>query len=372
MTAVMCVALGWSVSPRLSLDWGKIVEEWSRREGLGLEKSRELAVVWPGEPMDVIRYCLFRGLSANDYSYREGSGVVPDGFRRHIIVISTLQRSPAPEVLRFVKSLSHPIILLLSDEKLRHATSRYGRKVTIFRNYFRPGWSLQRVLTIPLLPLHMAFVTARGNVRGVERTFDWVFVGQEKNDRAKMAKIFESPQSFLQLTSRFNDVTGGMRPEALADLYAQSTFVLCPHGNVNPDTFRIMEALYCGSIPVVVTFQGIDYYRLIFGNHPFVIANSWEEARALCEKLRGSPTALSQRQTIVEEWFAMFMENLVGDLETVARGGSTRHLRSEQFGAQRLQRWKPRLIWGFWNTFAFKPFVTQIRRNVDGWKSGRG
>lgn len=336
-----------------------------------MTSSETVAIGWPEKPNPSILRCLFEGLSTIHYRLGDPASETGEGADRHVIVVSSLARRPAPETLRLIKTLTRPVILLLSDEKLRHRAFLYGRKATVVRNYYRPGWSLQRTFAIPLLPLDIAFVTARRETDQRGETFDWVFVGQKKNHRTKMVEIFESPRALLQLTAHFNDVSGGMKPEALAELYTQSTFVLCPHGNINPDTFRIMEALYCGAIPVVLTFKGIDYYRFIFGPHPFVLAQSWEEAREVCQKLLDSPEDLAEKKARVDEWFDAYRKNLIRDVETIIAGSKPRDLLSGQFAVQQSQRWNLRLIWVFWTVFVGAPFLTRLRRGVDNLRLGR-
>ena len=43
--------------------------------------------------------------------------------------------------------------------------------------------------------------------------------------------------------------------------YLKTHFSLCPFGFLNPDSFRILETLENGCIPVVKKFVFIDYYK---------------------------------------------------------------------------------------------------------------
>lgn len=65
------------------------------------------------------------------------------------------------------------------------------------------------------------------------------------------------------------------------------------------DSFRINEALECGSIPVsILDHDGTDYFQNIYGNHPFIIGRDWEDSLnkfLLCDKE-------SLRNECVEWW----------------------------------------------------------------------
>ena len=66
----------------------------------------------------------------------------------------------------------------------------------------------------------------------------------------------------------------------ICKIYSNTKFAPCPFGYVNPDTFRIMESLESGCIPIVLKFRSLDYYQNIFGDHPFILVNDWTEAKS--------------------------------------------------------------------------------------------
>lgn len=112
---------------------------------------------------------------------------------------------------------------------------------------------------------------------------------------------------------------------------------------MNPDTFRVMEALESGSIPVVTTFYGVDYFRYTYGDHPFVVAQSWDQAARECGRLLREPVELESKLNEVSEWYAHFVSELQHDVEKLVRGQDRKNLISRQFGYQRRARLNIRL-----------------------------
>jgi hypothetical protein len=199
--------------------------------------------------------------------------------------------------------------------------------------------------------MHAEFSKAWMAAPKPERDFAWSFVGQRKGARQGMVRTLSSDLSFLKLTERFNDTVDGLPPAELAEVYSRSHFVLCPGGNLNPDTFRIMEALYCHAIPVVKRFFGVDSCRLVYGKHPFVVARSWRSARKKMEKMLANPADLARKSGEVQKWFENFIESFNRDLPKILTGTSRRFLESGQFRIQRRARFNPYLFATFFFVF---------------------
>lgn len=54
-------------------------------------------------------------------------------------VVHGLHRMPPAERLKEISESGTSLLLLLSDEKLRHRSSLYGSRVRIVREYYKPG-----------------------------------------------------------------------------------------------------------------------------------------------------------------------------------------------------------------------------------------
>lgn len=225
---------------------------------------------------------------------------------------------------------------VLSDEQLKHRFWRYRKAHLVLRNYFNPAWTRETVFTLPL-GYHGDFPLQRVREATPKlRTYAWSFVGQIKQERQEMISIFETVgPSFSFQSAEFNDSRGLSGPEVFT-IYSESHFVLCPFGNVSPDSFRVMEALQAGAIPVTIRFLGTDHNRLVFGDHPFIVATDWDNALLVVQAFLEDPRALRAKQLEVQKWYDRFMQNLTNDLGAILNGSSRDELESEQFIYQRL------------------------------------
>ena len=284
---------------------------------------------------------------------------------RGVAVVHGLQSKPTATEIRRVRDQKPSLLLLLSDEKIRHRLRSYGPIPRVLREYYKPGWLARKQWSIPLFPASFAFTV--GEVGRESRSIDFTFVGQKKADREDMVAFFSlEERTHLHLTKNFNDQVNGYPPEKLAQIYSDSVFVLCPFGNLNPDTFRVMEALYRGAIPVSIKMGRIDYFEFIYGRgHPFIIGETWKHALGQCRALIDDPSALANYQTGAQAWFSEFLQNLSHDLEKMLSQEDEGPLLSPQWDIQRKSRLKIRVLWEFGRRFWFKPGFRKVMRRVD-------
>ena len=109
-------------------------------------------------------------------------------------------------------------------------------------------------------------------------------------------------------------------------------FAPCPFGYINPDTFRIMEVLEGGCVPIVQKMLFIDYYKYIFGDHPFIVVKNWKEINKI---IIITPQILiaSKKQKEVFDWYKNFKIELSKDTENILLNNSD-NLDSKQFSYQ--------------------------------------
>ena len=65
----------------------------------------------------------------------------------------------------------------------------------------------------------------------------------------------------------------------MSEVLASTEFIPCPNGFFHPETYRLYEALECGSIPIVE--NAYKYYERLFPNNPFIKIDKWEEAKPI-------------------------------------------------------------------------------------------
>ena len=246
--------------------------------------------------------------------------------------------SPAlpAQVAEVIGAAMRPILLHLSNEKLQHEHGYYSQARWVFRSYFDPTCTLPHVTTVPL-GYRSGFRAAATALRTPERdnAFVWAFAGQKKSDRKAMADQFE------RLTPHFAHYTSGwlsddmLTVEQVCAAYAKTQVVPCPMGNINPDSFRIMEALENGCIPVLKTFYGYDIAKYTFGDHPFIVGNSWADCARRVRQLARNPDQYRARAAATERWYRQFKETLADDIAHIVRTGSDAGCKGSQFDYQR-------------------------------------
>jgi len=123
-------------------------------------------------------------------------------------------------------------------------------------------------------------------------------------DKIKPNKVhFEMGNSFAVSTT-------GLPTEDYRALLLQSKFTLCAPGISNTlsgDTFRVTEALECGSIPIVIAglnSKNIVYWESLYGVvPPFVIGETWEDAFEKTMQLLSDPEQCEKvRLTCYDFW----------------------------------------------------------------------
>jgi len=167
----------------------------------------------------------------------------------------------------------------------------------------------------------------------LQKDLIWSFAGQLKSDRKKMINEFNNlSPNFVHLTNDWMDPKG-LSASEVSQIMERTIFLPCPFGNVNPDSFRIMEGLEHGCIPVVISFLGHDYFKYTFGDHPFIIGRGWSDCRRQIEALLKDTNLLEKKYYEVIEWYRNYKDDLSSDVKTllVNRSGT---LKSKQFEYQ--------------------------------------
>lgn len=260
-------------------------------------------------------------------SGRAVSGGAPD-----VLIVSGNQTGLSLEARNALEKWPSVPVYLISDEAVRIRASLFGKRRLVIRNYFSPFVLDSRTFCVPL-GFNGEFIVSSTN--GNQKSLSWAFGGQVKGDRPEMLKWFKKiPNNQVVETSSFGSSTG-IPGRDLQQLYRMAYFVPCPWGNVSPDSFRVMEALQAGAIPVLRTRFGLDYYRFIFGRHPFVTGSTWKEVAFKTERLLSNPEELVQRQNQVSDWYEDFCNRIQNDVQLLLQTGSERILGGEQFRYQK-------------------------------------
>lgn len=276
----------------------------------------------------------------------------------------SLRRFAEVEHKKVLRTFRPEVIVHRSDEKLRHRSKNYRFAKVVVRDYFNPNLLKCKVFFIPCGFNEELVRCIRGLSTGDHREYLWGFVGNLKGHRQEMLAAFGeiTPNSVSTNTAGFmKDMP--LTDEEVALIYTSSHFVLCPFGSLSPDTWRTMEALEAGAIPVSLRMGGVDYFKFIFGDHPFIVAETWEEAAAEVQRLVANPLELAETHEQVRRWYREFTDLLSADLLNIFRG-SFSDLESPQFRYQQRARWNPKVRYIFWRHFSAPRTKRTLRRTL--------
>ena len=111
--------------------------------------------------------------------------------------------------------------------------------------------------------------------------YKWAFTGTpHKTSRHDLLFQFSSIKPFFcHKTEKFD--RKNISVDQMNDILSSTEFIPCPYGFFHPETYRVFEALECGSIPIVES--AYNYYDRIFPNNPFIKINIWKEAKPILE-----------------------------------------------------------------------------------------
>lgn len=182
-----------------------------------------------------------------------------------------------------------------------------------FRGVIRCFWSsVFNQSHVMSMPLGYAAGTKRAAPfePASQRKYLWSFIGHlEKSSRPDMVKALSRLEPhFLFATDGIRGIPAfparrAMYSSEYSEVLAQSAFSPCPMGNVNLESFRIYEALECGSIPIVERRMTLDYFANLLGDHPIPTVRSWFEAQRLICRMIENPDEIDAVQDRCSKWW---------------------------------------------------------------------
>ena len=179
-------------------------------------------------------------------------------------------------------------LIHLSDEfyNTYYAMYQYPHCKFVYRNYWHKDLTLPNVRFFAL-GYKRGFCMKTGDTHRDGPSFTWCFAGNMKTrhpERQNGLERFKErvPNGYIVLEEgdRFSNRVTGLDTSKYRQMLENSIFAFCPPGNVNIDSFRICEAMECGTIPVVLskTIGQDTYWTSLFETNtlPFVCEPTWD------------------------------------------------------------------------------------------------
>jgi len=116
------------------------------------------------------------------------------------------------------------------------------------------------------------------------------------NKRIKDTNYNEIKKISLKFNSK-----DSLKIKEYSDVINDSKFLLCPNGYFHPETYRLYEALECGSIPIVENLY--DYYDRLFPNNPLLKIKFWKEAKEIILSMNNDNKKLIEQSNICKNWW---------------------------------------------------------------------
>ena len=188
----------------------------------------------------------------------------------------------------------------LSDEHLdKRVSSIYKYFDHIWRTYCSPSYVINKKVTcIP--PGYKSGFDQEVNINE-QRKFKWSFFGTlHKSSRHDMNFQLKTIKSnFTNVTEKFADENKSMNAEEMKKILLNSNFAPCPAGFYHPDSYRIYEALQCGTIPIVESIY--NYFDHSYLSNPLNKIAKWSEAKEIIDKW-SFEKILSKRKECLNWW----------------------------------------------------------------------
>lgn len=233
-----------------------------------------------------------------------------------LIIYSNDTPDISPSFRAYLKKfdeLGHTYYLLhLSNEKLNHNCDYYKNAKHVFRGYYDSSLQHDNVTFLPI-GFKSGFLNATDTINSIQnRNGYWAFIGQIKSERKLMYdSLIDIKPHFTHLTNYWNCPTA-LTVSQVIDIYNQTIFIPCPNGwsGVDGGGFRIMEALEWGCIPIIKYNNNSELYKIIYGEHPFIVTESWETAHQPIMDLINNPENLQAKLSEVHAWYKGFKSSL--------------------------------------------------------------
>jgi len=193
-----------------------------------------------------------------------------------LIVVDSSIENKAELYKKFRMICSKVFLIHLGDESGEHDISKVYENCN---HIWRTFCSKKYFKNIKVNCIPIGYKSGVLNKQKGSRNYKWAFTGTtHKSSRHDMLFQFSGIKPFYcHKTQKFNQKT--ISVDDMSEILSSTKFMPCPNGFFHPETYRVYEALECGSIPIVET--AYNYYDRLFPSNPFLKINMWAEAKPI-------------------------------------------------------------------------------------------
>jgi hypothetical protein len=190
--------------------------------------------------------------------------IIPGAYQGHLI----------KEINSLLSRLEKCVVIITSDEENNFPTDELDHKnMVVYSTY--PVEYIKNIKWLPIFYPPQAEML--NEINNLNRYVDWFFAGQvnHKSRELMVENVKDIPNGELHISGGFSQ---GLNHKEYYFGLKSSKIVLCPNGNISPDSFRLYEALEAGCIPIV---ESPDFWRSMFKSAPFPVVHEsigWKDA----------------------------------------------------------------------------------------------
>lgn len=227
-------------------------------------------------------WILLRTFEKHEWLFPQYNEKVNPYFDRAIVVL--VGKPDVGKVREYLEHIKSGVVIMMSEED-----AYFDWKAAIPQDRFEiwtQNWhqSTKDEITNRIL-LGIPYRKGYQYKKESPKKYLWSFVGQVQNPfRQECVKVLKKmPDGYMKLVRGFGGgVSGGVEYQEYLDIIAQSKFVICPSGSMTVETFRVFEAMECGSIPITDRRcprdpEGWDYWEKVVPNNDLFTVNTWDD-----------------------------------------------------------------------------------------------
>ena len=190
-----------------------------------------------------------------------------------IVIPGAYQFDVVDEINKELNKYPWCVVIVTSDEENKFPIDHLKHpKMKIYATY--PNLKYKNVDR--WLPIGYTKNT-RKMIKFNDKNLDWFFSGQVNHeDRIECVRILRHIQNDKTVLSETDGFSKGLVPQVYYDYMCHAKIIPAPRGNISPDSFRLYEALECGSIPIP---QDPMFWDMLFTSVPFPVIGKYEQLK---------------------------------------------------------------------------------------------